>query len=94
MTLYIVSRPVPCFASLNPTGFVWLGYALVLQPRQFTTLRYELRGATTPLRRSFLTLAASCLACSPLRADMPLAVEAAGLKVTRFSFAGVLLYET
>ncbi|MDU2066472.1 MAG: hypothetical protein E6713_16775 [Sporomusaceae bacterium] len=40
----------------------------MLQPRQCTTLRYELRGATTPLRRSFLTLAASCLACSPLRA--------------------------
>lgn len=80
--IYNIKR-VSGFHFVQPERVVWLGYALVLQPRHSTTLRYELRGATTPLRRSFLTLAASCLAGSPLRADMPLAVEAAGLKVTR-----------
>lgn len=75
------------------SAYVWLGYALVLQPRHSTTLRYELRGATIALRRSFLTLALSCLASSPLRAGLPLAVEAAGLKVTRFRFVSALIYE-
>lgn len=84
MELYILIKRVP--GSLRSTRrVVWLGYALVLQPRHSTTLRYELRGATIALRRSFLTLALSCLASSPLRAGLPLAVEAAGLKVTKAS---------
>lgn len=92
MELYILIKRVSGFRFAQPERVVWLGYALVLQPRHSTTLRYELRGATIALRRSFLTLALSCLACSPLRAGLPLAVEAAGLSITRFRFVSALIY--